>query len=530
MSKSSLKTRAKASSALRGGPAVAPAHLALAQGLEKIGRSGEAIASYEAAIRSDPGSLAAYLGLARVLLSAGRATEAFGRADHALSLDGENVEAWTMIATTLAALGEPELAARAYERTLALAPAAADLHVRIAGVYETLDRPFDAAARYQRALMLDGGASVEVDAHVGLSGLYGRSGQFAEARAHAEAALKLAPGARGAHQNLAAVCDHEGREAEAEAHRESAYRAAPLIVTRAPSPRRRVLTLASAARANSPDRYLIPSARYDRLVWFIAYADGRLTPGADYDVVFNAIGDPDAGLRDQVERFVARCERPVLNPPERIARTARDRARALFEGVADLVAPETRRVAQAADLQGLAENSAWLMRPLGAHGGERLERLESDAVASRLNGRGQYLTAFHDFRSADGLYRKYRVFFVNGEPFPYHLAIHDHWLVHYQSCLTPTQRAFIEEERRFLESPEQALGPRAYRAIGEVGRRMGLDFAGVDFAVLPDGAALLFEANATMFIHPEPSDSPLAYKNPFVARILEAFWARLESA
>ena len=198
--------------------------------------------------------------------------------------------------------------------------------------------------------------------------------------------------------------------------------------------------------------------------------------------------------------------------------------------MADLVAPETRRIAQAADLYGLAENRFWLLRPLGAHGGERLERLESAAVASRLDGRGQYLTAFHDFRSPDGLYRKYRVFFVNGEPFPYHLAAHDHWLVHYQTSQTPARRELIEEERRFLQSPEEALGGRAYRAICEVGRRLELDFAGVDFAVLPDGRALLFEANATMFVHPEPSDGPLAHKIQFVARILEAFWARLESA
>jgi hypothetical protein len=48
--------------------------------------------------------------------------------------------------------------------------------------------------------------------------------------------------------------------------------------------------------------------------------------------------------------------------------------------------------------------------------------------------------------------------------------------------------------------------------------------------VLPDGRALLFEANATMSVHPEPPDSALAHKNPFIDRILEAFWRRLEAA
>ena len=68
----------------------------------------------------------------------------------------------------------------------------------------------------------------------------------------------------------------------------------PLIIMRAAHARRRVLTLASAARANSPDRYLIPPARYDRLTWFIDYADEARGDPRDFDVVFNAIADPDA--------------------------------------------------------------------------------------------------------------------------------------------------------------------------------------------------------------------------------------------
>jgi len=38
---------------------------------------------------------------------------------------------------------------------------------------------------------------------------------------------------------------------------------------------------------------------------------------------------------------------------------------------------------------------------------------------------------------------------------------------------------------------------------------------------------LLFEANATMLVHPEAEDGPLAHKTPYVARILNAFRAML---
>jgi hypothetical protein len=364
-----------------------------------------------------------------------------------------------------------------------------------------------------------------------LSGLFGRASQFGTARAHAEAALALAPDAQGVHQNLAAICDHEGRFEEAEKHREQAYRAAPLIITRAARARRRVLTLASAARANSPDRYLIPPARYDRLTWFIGYADEAQGDPHGFDVVFNAIADPVAAAPTTAKAiaFLARCGRPTLNSPAKIARTSRHEATRLFDGVANLVTPQTTLVQRGGDLPNVSSEPFWLLRPISSHGGENLQRLPAADVGNRLGAGPYYLTAYHDYRSADGFYRKYRVFFVDREPYPYHLAIHGHWLVHYQSSGTASRPEWIQEELRFLVNPAAALGARAWRAIGEVGKRLDLDFAGVDFAVLSDGRALLFEANATMYAHLEPLDGALAHKNPFVQRILEAFWAQLES-
>jgi glutathione synthase/RimK-type ligase-like ATP-grasp enzyme len=83
--------------------------------------------------------------------------------------------------------------------------------------------------------------------------------------------------------------------------------------------------------------------------------------------------------------------------------------------------------------------------------------------------------------------------------------------------------ARLAEEMRFLEDPAAALGETAMRAIEGVGAAMGLDYAGVDFTLTPDGRALLFEANATMLVHPETADGPLAHKNPAIERIYAAF-------
>jgi hypothetical protein len=45
--------------------------------------------------------------------------------------------------------------------------------------------------------------------------------------------------------------------------------------------------------------------------------------------------------------------------------------------------------------------------------------------------------------------------------------------------------------------------------------------------VLADGRILVFEANPVMLVHPEDEQGVLAFKNPFVARILDAFEALL---
>ena len=60
-------------------------------------------------------------------------------------------------------------------------------------------------------------------------------------------------------------------------------------------------------------------------------------------------------------------------------------------------------------------------------------------------------------------------------------------------------------------------------AVSAIGQRLDLDYAGVDFSVLPDGDVLVFEANATMLAHPEEEGGEFAYKNPFVERIFSAF-------
>jgi len=155
---------------------------------------------------------------------------------------------------------------------------------------------------------------------------------------------------------------------------------------------------------------------------------------------------------------------------------------------------------------------------------------ETLARLARPQTQPAYITRYHHYRSADGFYRKYRMVFVGGEAFPYHLAIAPDWLVHHRSAGMETDPARRSEEMAFLRDPRRALGDRAFAAVEGVGEAMGLDYAGLDFSLTADGRVLVFEANAAMCVHTEPEDGVFAAKNAYVTPILEAFRRMLAGA
>lgn len=356
-----------------------------------------------------------------------------------------------------------------------------------------------------------------------------------------ELVLHLDPTLAVAHLNLAAIHELAGRPAEASACRARAYALQRVFVEQSGAPGLRVLVLcAGGAALNTPFEILLPTARCVRIKYAIDHAgddeDEGLPP---YDLVFNAIGEADVApaLAARLQRFAARCPRPLLNPPAVAARTRRDRLGALLAGLDDVVvAPCVRCESPPADAAALATMLAAadiglpaLYRPLASHGGKGVVRCDDVAalLAAAAAGPG-YLTRYVDYRSADGYFRKYRMVCVDRRPYPYHLAVSRHWLVHYFSADMAGDPQRIDEERRFLADPGAALGVRAQAALAAVAQRLDLDYGGIDFGLLADGRVLVFEANATMLIHRERADGPLAHKNASVDTIVDAFAGLLQ--
>jgi hypothetical protein len=156
-----------------------------------------------------------------------------------------------------------------------------------------------------------------------------------------------------------------------------------------------------------------------------------------------------------------------------------------------------------------------LLRRAGTHTGEFIGLFDNAEDASRgLTPTGDHIaTEFVDFSSADGLYRKYRVFFVGDRIIFRHMLVSDHWNVHAndRTRFMGSRSELLAEEERVLASASGGLSSDAWDTLRRVHERMPLDYFGMDFGIVPDGQVLLFEANATMNFFPFLNDPRFAY-------------------
>ena len=412
--------------------------------------------------------------------------EAVGLLQRAVAAAPDYVDALVNLSSALQASGACTEAAAAYDRAVALIPAEPSSLFRLAHVLQTQGRTADAAAQYERAIDLDPHFAAAL---CNLGTLHNQAERTREAADCYRRALAQDPRLEVANLNMVSILEAEGRLHEAKQCRENLPRPHPIDTTRAPEHRRTVLVLGNACAGNIPLDTILPARTTTRLSWHVDFAtEAQARSLPPYDVAFNVVGNADllGEAYGTLSRFAAR--HPILNHPDAVARTRRDRLPAVLEGIPNLVVPRTLRLTRAqagspalvADLEAAGMTYPVLVRSIAGHGGEGTQLVHTpEQMAGFALGEADayYFIAFHDARLADGLYRKYRMVFVEGKAYPYHLAISDHWLVHYFSASMMSAPWKRQEERCFLEAPEAVLGTGAMAAIDAIGRRLGLDFA-----------------------------------------------------
>jgi glutathione synthase/RimK-type ligase-like ATP-grasp enzyme len=173
-----------------------------------------------------------------------------------------------------------------------------------------------------------------------------------------------------------------------------------------------------------------------------------------------------------------------------------------------------------------------IIRPSCSHAGKNLARIEDrESLRTYLKTISDdlfYVAPFIDYRSADGFWRKYRLVFVAGRPFPYHLAIHSDWAIWYYNArmdLDPWKRS---EEARFVRDIREAFPEQAVAALQVIGERVGLDYFGVDCGVMPDGRLVVFEIETGMIVHDWDAPNSFPYRQDCVRSIRRAFEAMID--
>ncbi len=167
-----------------------------------------------------------------------------------------------------------------------------------------------------------------------------------------------------------------------------------------------------------------------------------------------------------------------------------------------------------------------LVRAPGFHTGHHFARVAAPAALAAavadFPGDDVWLIEQLDARDGDGMFRKFRVMFVDGRLYPLHLAISPDWKVHYFTADMAQSDANRRRDAEFLADMASVIGPRGMAALARINATLGLDYGGIDFAVNGAGDILFFEANATMVVLPPSHDPKWAYRRPAFASVHSA--------
>jgi tetratricopeptide (TPR) repeat protein len=526
------------------------------------------------ATRQHPEHIFGWKALGKALMKAGKPAEAIAPLERATKIAPNDADPHMDLATAYQILGRPEDAELRYRQVLKLTPGSATLHDTLGALLCELARFNEAETEIRRALEID---PLLVQSHINLGFVTATLNRFDEAEASYRRALALSPDFYEVHRRLGDMLSRfESRAAEAipfleraialnpadvgsivtfgnvlmtlGRHEESqamflrARQIQPLITwyAKKPKPDFSVLMLDAPGAGSTPVNYLAGRSHYESN--FVG-----IMPGLQHDiallrskagVVFNMIGDADNGkdVLPLAAQLADQLGRPVLNHPRVIMATDRESIARKLAGIPLVRVAKIARFSTEA-LVGAGRQEVFrdfifplLIRTAGTHGGDDFEKVDDfagvDTFVANHPGATFYAIEFIDYRSADGYYRKYRVICLNGEALPYHLAIHDHWMVHHFRTDMANQEWMRKEEEAFLANIDGVFDAERQAALRAVGRATGLDYCGIDCALDREGNIVVFESNATMLVHDE-KDPLFMYKNPYIAKIKTAFDAML---
>jgi tetratricopeptide (TPR) repeat protein len=373
-----------------------------------------------------------------------------------------------------------------------------------------------------------------------LGALLASLGRISEARTYLYQLLRLDPDDVESLWGLYELEQVFGNVSRALSMQERAISLSPIIACRGVlrnPPGRKLAPLAKKCRvlmlcipgtyqANNPLEYIVDDASIELHKWYLTGGPAPRLP--EYDVVFNAFGYAHGieATLDWAERFLAAQGKPSINAPREILKTSRAAVSERFAHSATVHAARSVRMTRA-EVAALDVAEPILLRPLNSQAGNNFAKISRRTDLAAYLASVPAVTAFYhapyiEYASRDGLYRKYRIVFIEGVPYPVHLAISQHWMVHYYSSAMAEYRWMRDEEAAFLRAIDNLFTGVAAEALREIAASFALEYFAIDCGILADGRVLLFEADTAMIVHMSDPIELYPYKHRYMPRIVDA--------
>lgn len=385
-------------------------------------------------------------------------------------------------------------------------------------------------------------------------------GEFDEAAATYLRVLELEPDNTTAHIFLSAIRFYCGETELAESMLREGVRRKPFIIKQCrKEPTARILRVRGVEKSrytlgrdgkgqykiklsggNFSDTHLTDMDRYETVNFLVRDNNILSCPDIpEFNIIINSIADPDVELKSlatMAEFLRRRGSVPLINHPDRVAETSRDKNYLRLGGIDGIIFPKTVRLTVSgmdgrALINAVAENGftyPFLVREPGSQTGRTFSIITAP----------HHLTAYAEERQAEELYfiryveslflgsffRKMRFFCVDGQLYPVVCHIDVKWNVHGENRakIMKQNEWMMEDEKSFLADSRNYIGHDQYECLKGLYKLVGLDYFGIDFDITDDGRILIFELNPAMRHHFGHARK-FPYLTPHLQAVTDAF-------
>lgn len=314
------------------------------------------------------------------------------------------------------------------------------------------------------------------------------------------------------------------------------------LIPKVPQSPLKVLALMAPGNlmSNTPLEFLAEGAGFQLDLLYISPELPRPIQLPEHDVAIVALSELERNREclGLIHKMVDDWPRPILNKPEALLTLGRDQISQRLQNIANLDVPINAIVSRdqlaylcvhPTEVTQVLPDAEFplIVRPLDSHAGNGLACVEdAQGLIEYLQSNPAelfYLARFVDYRSTDGQYRKYRIMLIDGQPQLAHMAISDHWMVHYLNAGMMQSDVKRKEEADTMASFSQGFAQKHREALQKIHEISGLDYLGIDCGESPNGDLLIFEVGASMNVHAMDPVDIFPYKQPQMQRLFTAF-------